>query len=59
MKGKKYHSLWVWQSYSSLKEFGLLRLIWGTDIWIQGVPTVKCMIGANILVWILLFVLGR
>ena len=44
---------------SILREFGLLKLIWGTDIWINNVPVLKCIIAANILVWILLFVFVR
>ncbi len=40
-----------------LQGFDLLPLIWGTDIWINNVPVLKCLVAANILVWILLFVL--
>lgn len=43
----------------ALQGFSLLKLIWGTDIWINNVPVLKCLVAANILIWILLFILGR
>ena len=40
-----------------LHGFSLWKLIWGTDIWINNVPILKCIVAANIIVWIVLFVL--
>ena len=39
-----------------IKEVGLCKIIWGTDIFINGVPMIKLMILANILMWVLLWV---
>lgn len=42
---------------SLLREFGLLKIIWGTDIWINGFPILKLLIAANFVVWIILFLM--
>lgn len=33
----------------------IIYALWGNDIWFGSVPIIKTMIGANIVVWILLF----
>lgn len=53
----KWRAIDIQVSNEVLKGFDLLELIWGTDIWINKVPVLKCLVAVNILVWILLFVL--
>jgi hypothetical protein len=33
----------------------LYKALWGADIWINGVPVLKSLILANIIVWSILF----
>jgi len=37
------------------KEVRLRDVLWGADIFIQGVPMIKLMVAANLVVWILLW----
>lgn len=39
----------------SIKEIGFLTWFWGTDIFINDVPLLKCMVVANVVVWILVY----
>jgi hypothetical protein len=36
----------------NIKQYGIWRVIWGTDIFINDVPFLKCIVLANILVWL-------
>lgn len=36
-------------------EHGLLTILYGIDIWINGIPLIRTLIAANILVWIILW----
>ena len=38
-----------------LSKVGLRNLLWGADIFIQGVPMIKLMIVANVVMWALLW----
>jgi len=40
----------------AVKELGIWRVLWGTDIFINKIPLLKSIVFGNILVWILLFV---
>ena len=40
----------------ALKKFGILRLLWGADIFIHNVPVLKSFLLANIIVWIAMWV---
>ena len=57
IKKAKWRTIELQVKNEALQGFDLLELIWGTDIWINNVPVLKCLIAANILVWILLFIL--
>jgi len=39
---------------SIIKEIGLLKTIWGYDIFLNGVPFLKTLVLLNIIVWIVL-----
>jgi hypothetical protein len=39
----------------AFEHFGLWNLFWGSDIFINGVPFIKCLILVNIVVWLILF----
>jgi len=38
-----------------IREFGLWKFIWGTDIFINGLPFMKCLVLANIVVWVIIW----
>ena len=42
----------VWEM---AKKAGFWNALWGTDIWIDGVPFLKCLVLANIIVWLLMW----
>lgn len=46
---------WIGMIKYALKEFGAWKTFWGTDIFIQGIPIIKWMIIANVLIWILVW----
>ena len=43
----------------AISEFGLLRLLWGLDIWINGLPLIKLGVGLNVVIWILMWLALR
>lgn len=45
---------WFGMIKYALKEFGIWKTFWGTDVFVQGIPLIKAMIVANVLIWILL-----
>lgn len=53
---KKWRAVEIQVEGSALKEFGLWRIIWGTDIFINNVPFMKCLVVVNLLVWAFLYV---
>jgi hypothetical protein len=38
-----------------IKQWGIWRVLWGTDVFINGIPIFKLLILANILIWLILF----
>lgn len=45
-----------WPSFrKSAKEFGILKCIYAYDVFFNGVPFFKCLILANVVVWLIMF----
>jgi len=38
-----------------IKVIGVIKLLWGLDIFVQGVPMIKFMWLCNIVIWLVLF----
>src|SRR3990167_7523733 len=55
MKKPRYRAVELSLPKAVIKEYGLLKALWGTDIFVLGIPLIKAMISANILVWFILW----
>jgi hypothetical protein len=52
----RVYAVWVieWNFREVVDEFGILKTIWGYDIFLNGVPFLKSIVLANVIVWIIL-----
>jgi hypothetical protein len=48
----KWHGLWSWKAK-------LGYILWGADLWVGFIPVCKSIVLFNIIVWVLLFIIGR
>ena len=51
---KKYYSIYIKTDKSVANKFGWFQAIWGTDVWINGMPIMKLILIANIVTWTLM-----
>lgn len=54
--GCKYRAVDISFSADVWDKLSHWQVIWGTDIWINNIPTLKMMILANIIIWIIMWV---
>ena len=52
----KWRAIEVRLGHQEIQKIGWLRFLWGADIWIEGLPVLKLLILANIIVWLILFI---
>lgn len=53
---KKWRAVQIILEEGALKEFGLWQIFWGTDVFINEFPLLKCLVVLNILLWVILHV---
>jgi len=51
---KKWRAVQIGLGKGAVQEFGLWQIFWGTDIFINDVPLLKCLIVFNLIIWIFL-----
>jgi hypothetical protein len=53
---KTYRAIDIYMTYSAIEEWGLWRVLWGTDVFINNIPVLKSMVLVNFVVWLVMFV---
>ncbi len=51
-----YRAIDIKMPINIAKEFGIWRTIWGTDIFINGIPILKLIALANLVMWLIMWI---
>ena len=55
MKKPRYRAVELLLPKAVIKEYGLSKALWGTDIFVLGIPMIKTTIAINVLIWVILW----
>jgi len=56
---KIYRAIDIDMPFSAVKEWGLWRVLWGTDVFINNIPVLKFIVLANFVVWLIMWLANK